>query len=154
MPHQLELAVTVIILAGSALLFVYWFRYTCLLILSAKTAEDYAADFAAAARLSFRDVQASLQDRAMALDPLHAALERDFAVVGGLIKNVGQSGEDQFSLEARMLGVYYRLMQAAYRVASPLSTEAARHALEQMSMVVGYFANVLGENAVSVGAAA
>jgi hypothetical protein len=37
---MLELVATGIITASSVFLFAYWFRYTCLLILSAKTTLD------------------------------------------------------------------------------------------------------------------
>ena len=43
-----ETATTILIIVGSMLLFGYWFRYTCLLILSAKTTRDYAGEVAAA----------------------------------------------------------------------------------------------------------
>ncbi len=58
---MLELIVTLVITVSSVLLFGYWFRYTCLLILSAKTTRDYAADIAAANQLSFLQVQAQLR---------------------------------------------------------------------------------------------
>jgi hypothetical protein len=153
--HQLELAVTVTIVAGSALLFVYWFRYTCLLILSAKTACDYAGDVAKANQLNFLDVQARLREGSLVdLDPLHSALERDYDLVTYLLKNAAHSGEEESSLEAKMLEMYYGLMGAWYRVSRPFSTVAARSALEQMSAVVEHFANVMGERAAFGAAAA
>jgi hypothetical protein len=152
--HQLELAVTVTIVAGSALLFVYWFRYTCLLILSAKTACDYAADVAAANQLNFLDVQTRLREGSMAeLDPLHTALERDYHLITYLLKNATQSGAEDSSLEVKMLEMYYGLMGAWYRVSRTFSTAAARSALEQMSVVVEHFANVMGERASCAAAA-
>ncbi len=152
--HQFELAVTAIIVAGSALLFVYWFRYTCLLILSAKTACDYARDVAAANQLSFLDVQASLQDRSVVdFDPLHAALERDYSLITFLLQNAAHAGAEESSMETKMLETYYRLVGAWYRISRPFSTDAARHALEHMSAVVEHLANVMGERA-ALGAAA
>jgi hypothetical protein len=56
-------------------------------------------------------------------------------------------------IEARMLEINYRLMGAWYRVSSRFSTAAARRALDEMSMVVAYFANTMGEQA-AVSAAA
>jgi hypothetical protein len=52
----IEAITTVVITAGSVLLFAYWFRYTCLLILSAKTAHDYAGDLALAKGLRIVEV--------------------------------------------------------------------------------------------------
>ena len=56
---MIELVTTVIITASSVLLFGYWFRYTCLLILSAKTTRDFAGQVAAANQLGFLEVQTS-----------------------------------------------------------------------------------------------
>lgn len=152
--HQLEIAITVAIVAGSALLFVLWFRYTCLLILSAKTANNYAGDVAAANQLGFLDVQTRLREvSSVDLDPLHRALERDYSLITYLLKNAAHSSSEESSLETRMLEMYYGLMSAWYRAIKPISADAARSALEQMSSVVEHFANVMGERACA-GAAA
>jgi hypothetical protein len=45
---MLDLIVTLIITVSSVLMLGYWFRYSCLLILSAETTRDYAADIATA----------------------------------------------------------------------------------------------------------
>jgi len=143
---MLELAITAIIAAGSALLLGVWFRYTCLLIVSAKTALDYAGDVAAANQLSFQDVQARLHSRDITeLDPLRAALERDYELITYLLKNAAHSSAMESSIETQMLELNYRLMDAWYRVSRRFSTEAACRALEDMSLVVAHFANVMGE---------
>jgi hypothetical protein len=150
-----ELAVTAIIAAGSILLFSYWFRYTCLLIVSAKTALDYAGAVAAANQLSFPDVQSRLRERAVTdFDPLHAALERDYAVITYLLKNATHSSARESSVETRMLAMNYRLMDAWYQVSRRFSTEAACRALEDMSLVVAHLANVMGERNACASAAA
>jgi hypothetical protein len=147
-----ESALTVIITASSALLFGYWFRYTCLLILSAKTSRDYAADVARANQLGFLEVQARLQDAAPDLDGLHASLDRDYALITYLIQHAsGAQGE--LSLEDRMLQLNYRLMSAWCRMSRRFSVEAGRRALDEMATVVSHFANAMGERAVA-GAAA
>lgn len=152
--HHFELAVTVIIVAGSALLLGWWFRYTCLLILSARTAYDYAGGVATANQLSFPEVQSRLRDRSFAdLDPLHAALERDYSLITYLLKNAAHSGAEESSIEARMLEMHYRLMGTWYQVSRRFSSEAACSALEQMSAVVAHFANVMGERAACPSAA-
>ncbi len=157
--HHLEFAVTVSIVAGSVLLLAYWFRYTCLLFLSAKTARDYAVDVAVANQLGFLDVQVRLRQGSLVeLDPLHRALERDYSLITFLLKNAApasaESAVEETLTELRMLEMYYRVMGAWYRVSRTFSTEAARHALEQMSVVVEHFANVMGERAACGAAAA
>ena len=149
---MLELIVTLVITVSSALLFAYWFRYTCLLILSAKTTRDYAADIALANQLNFLNVQTQLRDqRPGDLDRLQAALDRDYAVITYLIQHASVQGE--WGVEDRMLQLNYRLMGAWCSVSRNFSPEAARRALDEMSMIISHFANAMGERA-AVGAAA
>ena len=147
-----ELIATLFITASSALLFAYWFRYTCVLILKAKTTRDFAGEVAAANRLSFPAVQSELWAASANLGYLHDALNRDYALLTYLVSHAaGHQGEA--SLEDRMLQFNYRLMGAWYRISRPFSTAAARKALEEMSLVVAHFANVMGERAMADAAA-
>ena len=57
---MVELITTGVLTVGSVLLLAYWFRYMCLLILSAKTTQDYAGQVATANQLSFLEVQSQL----------------------------------------------------------------------------------------------
>jgi hypothetical protein len=148
---MLELIVTSVITASSVLLLGYWFRYSCLLILSARTTRDYAADVATANQLSFLQVQAQLRENPVDLDRLQSALNRDFALVTYLIQNA--SGQGEWGMEDRMLQLNYRLMGAWASISRTFSPEAGRRALDEMSMIISHFANAMGERA-AVGAAA
>jgi len=149
---MLDLIVTLLITVSSVLMLGYWFRYSCLLILSAETTRDYAADIATANQLSFLQVQAELRDQQPAdLNRLQASLDRDLAVVTYLIQNA--SGQGEWGMEARMLKLNYRLMSTWCSVSQRFSPEAGRRALDEMSMIVSHFANSLGEQATA-GAAA
>jgi hypothetical protein len=149
---MLDLIVTLLITVSSVLMLGYWFRYSCLLMLSAETTRDYAADIATANQLSFLQVQAELRDQQPAdLNRLQAALDRDLAVVTYLIQNA--SGQGEWGMEARMLKLNYRLMSTWCSVSQRFSPEAGRRALDEMSMIVSHFANSLGEQATA-GAAA
>ena len=146
--NMTELITTAVITASSILLFGYWFRYTCLLILSTRTARDYVGDVAAAHQLGFLEVQSRLRDGSPEFDRLRDALDRDYAVLARILKNSTHSG-----MEERMLGIDYRFMSAWYRISSRFSPAAARRALEEMSMVVAHFANAMGERAAGAAAA-
>ena len=145
---MLELIVTVLITVSSALLFGYWFRYTCLLILSARTTRDYAADIAQANQLNFLQVQAELRGQPTQLDRLQASLDRDYAVINGLIRSSGEWG-----MEDRMLQLNYRLMGAWCAISRRFSADMGRQALDEMSTIIAHFANGIGERA-ALGAAA
>jgi len=149
---MIELVTTVIITVSSVLLFGYWFRYTCLLILSAKTTRDYAGQVATANQLGFLEVQARLRASADNLDSLREILDRDYALLSGLLKQAGDSSFEGSSVEKSMLSLNYRVMHAWYRVSGTFSPAAARKALEEMSMVVAHFANAMGQQ--TAGAAA
>jgi hypothetical protein len=146
---MVELVTTLVITASSILLFGYWFRYTCLLILSAKTAHDYSREVAAANQLGFLGAQSQLTTSAPDLDRLRAELDRDYAALNRLIKT---STGDSF-LENRMLAINYRMMGTWYRCSKAFSGVAARRALEEMSMVVAHMANAVGEHAACAAAA-
>jgi hypothetical protein len=132
-------------IAGSILLFVYWFRYTCLLILSTKTARDYAGEVAAANDLSFLEVQELLRDSGpVELDQLNASLERDFA----LLSNLQQQSEVE-GIEDGMLKMNYTVYRFLFKTVGRFSPDMARKALDEMSGVISHFANALGERAAA-----
>lgn len=146
-----ELITTAVITVSSVLLFGYWFRYTCLLILSTKTTQDYASEVAAANQLGFLVVQSQLRTNSTEFDKLRGQLDRDYAVLTRLLSQTAT--QDGSGAETRMLAINYRLMSAWYGVSSRFSAAAARRALDEMSMVVAHFANVMGEQAACSAAA-
>ena len=145
-----ELIATVIITTSSVALFAYWFRYTCLLILSAKTTRDYAASVANANQLNFLQVQSLLRDRGAAdLDSMRDSLDRDYNVLTYLLKHAANPSAGDAAIEKRMLEIDYRLMGAWYSMSRRFSPTAARRALDEMSTVIAHFANSLGERAIA-----
>jgi hypothetical protein len=151
---MIELIATVVITVSSVVLFAYWFRYTCLLMLSAKTARDYTTDVAYSNQLGFPEVQAQLKQAGSPdLDRLRAALDRDFKVVRDLLKYTSKTADGQSALEIQMLAINYRLMGAWYQVSRHFSGSTAARALAEMSMVVAHFANQMGEQAACSAAA-
>jgi hypothetical protein len=151
---MIELLATIVITLSSVALFGYWFRYTCLLILSTKTAQDYARQVAANNQLGFPEVRArldSLQADFGSMDRLRDALDRDYAVLSGLLKKTGSL--EQSSLETKMLELNYQVMRGCYSMTRRFSPAAAARALDEMSQVVAHFANVMGEAAAAPSAA-
>jgi hypothetical protein len=150
---MIELLVTFVITSSSFLLFGYWFRYTCLLILSAKTTRNYTVSVAMANQLTFLEVQSQLRSQVVDLEPLKEFLDRDYRVLTYLLNHSAIPSNGDASLEKRMLEIDYRIMRAWYRVSRNLSPSAACRALNEMSQVVAYFANSMGErSAVSAAA--
>jgi hypothetical protein len=150
---MIELLATFIITSSSFLLFGYWFRYTCLLILSAKTTRDYAPSVAMANRLSFLEVQTQLRSSVANLDGLMESLDRDYQVLTYLLNHAAIVARGDAAVEKRMLEVDYRIMRAWYSVSRNLSPAVANRALIEMSQVVAHFANSMGERAAFPAAA-
>lgn len=144
----MELIATVVITVSSVFLFGYWFRYTCLLILSARTSRDYAAPVAIANQLGFLEVQSALQ-KSSDLERLKEMLDRDYEVLTYLLKNAASPARGDDAVENRMLKIDYRLMRAWYSLTCRISPNAAMKALDEMSQVVAHFANAMGERAAA-----
>ncbi len=130
----------------SAGLFVYWFRYTCLLLLGQRSGAAYALKVASTIRLSYPQVEAALlaSPQLATLDRVHLGLENDFRILTDLL---GQAnGSDP--LEHRILAIDYKIMKAWYRLTSANGNLVmAKYALNEMSSILGYFAGALGESA-------
>ena len=137
------LAAILIIVISLALL-VYWFRYSCILILRKQAQEIGQALTTTDIRFGFSQVQESLKSQDD-LDPLKVALDRDYRVLTYLIEHA--AGLELANLEDRLLIVDYRIMQRVYRVTRTLAPQQAREALQEMATVLGILAHRLGEQA-------
>ena len=146
---MVQTATTLFITIGSAALFVYWFRYTSLLILSAKTTRDFAGEIAEAHNLQFQRVQTELRSASGNLDALQAALDTDYQRIQTLLTNSG--GESR--LEDRMLAINYRFTGAWFKLVKTVAPDTAMRSLNEMSMIVAHFANTLGERNAQASAA-
>ncbi len=137
---------SILIMAVSMAAFAYWFRYTCILILSTRTSRDYSAEVAAANRLSFAGVRNLLESpQAVDLEAMRESLERDFRVVNSLIERAGKVQVGDVALEETLLRLDFWLMRLSYAVARRFSELKSRAALLEMSQIVEHFANAFGE---------
>src|SRR6266404_3586663 len=118
---MVELATTMLISAGSSLLLAYWFRYTCLLILLAKTPRDFACECARTNRLYFPQIRSKLRAQAIPnFERLYECLDRDYAVVTYLLKHTTRSDREAL-FEYFILAIYYRLLSARYYLSRGIS---------------------------------
>lgn len=145
---------SILIIVFSVALFVYWFRYTCLLILSARTAQDYARQVAEANQLGFLDTQTDLAGTAeISLDAVHSALSRDYQVITYLLSHAGNLKSQENGLEQLMLRIDFRIMSALYQVVPKGSPAHAKKVLSEMADIIGHFANTMGERQAANSAA-
>lgn len=142
---------SVLIIIFSLALLVYWFRYTCLLILRTRTTKDYAAGVVTANGLHFPQIQSRLRDEeTLTLDPLSESLNRDYRLLTYLMRHTAGFQLGGISLEQRMLLLDFRLMQVWYVFTRRLAAPQARAALDEMSSILGHLANAMGERAASL----
>jgi hypothetical protein len=139
-------ATSIIIIVISTVLFVYWFRYTCLLILRTRNVRKYAEQVAQINHLTFLEAEQKLAadtSQSGSFDSLHASLDRDYRVVTYLLRHAGtQSGD---SIEEHMLRLDYHVVRVCYIVAKPFSRRSARQALIQRASIISHLANAMGE---------
>jgi hypothetical protein len=134
----------ILIIASSLALFVYWFRYCCILILRNRSEAAEASMAALDGRFSFAEVRERLKTE-LALGPLEACLERDYRVLIYLIEHA--AGLELESLEDRVLILDYRVMQCVYRLSRIVAPTRARKALSEMASVLAVLAHRIGEQA-------
>lgn len=147
---------SLIVLVISFVLFVYWFRYTCLLILSAKPAKDYSLQVAETNGMAFPDVRRQLGDEpAVAqMRTLQESLERDYRILNYLLRHAKDLEVNGVSIEQHMLAVDYQIMKLFYGASRRLGIPGSRRALREMADIVSYLAQVIGERTVVVAATA
>lgn len=143
---------SILIIVFSAVLFVYWFRYTCLLILSTKTAKDYTSQVATANQLELLETQESLRGGISPerLDRVRWSLENDYRVLTSLLRHAAEFQIGGYSVEQRMLMVDFACMKGWYGICRRYSGSQAQGALEEMSNIVAHFANAMGERGAAL----
>jgi hypothetical protein len=135
------LLASTLILAISAALFCYWFRYSCMLILSARPDVDLVQEFAAANRLTFPGNRDSIgMARCCELDSIRQSLDNDFTRIVALLKPAACRSLDAACVEQAILRLDYCLLRMWCRLATPVSARAARKALREMVLVIEHFA--------------
>jgi hypothetical protein len=135
-----------LIILFSVVLFVYWFRYSCLLILQNRTSSS--TQYASNAALSFPAVQERLKSQEGGvdmLDQLHSDLSNDYRIICFLLRCAAENGVDP--IERRLLMLDYWILQAWYTMTRRAAPLQARKALEEMSNIVSYFACSVGRHA-------
>ena len=138
---------SILIMAVSAALLLYWFRYTCLLILRTRTAKDYAADLAAINGLTFPGVQETALGAASAdeLSVIERSLDRDYRLLTYLLKQTSDLHVGGLTIEQRMLILDYRLMRLLFTLTQGMAISRARAAVMEMTDVLSHLANAMGE---------
>ena len=130
----------ILIIAFSLVLFVYWFRASCRLVLKGQV-EQLTVNDATDSRFSFPHVQAMLPST-QELRPLQQQLNSDFKMLTYLRQHAANIESGDF--EDKLLILDYRLMHWYFRIMSYVLPSQARIALSEMATVVGVLAHRMG----------
>jgi hypothetical protein len=132
--------VGILIIAFSLILFLYWFRYSCLLLL--RNAAERSAAAMEDQRFNVAQVVEGLKSNAD-LDPLERALERDYHVLHFLIHHAADL--ELASIENRILLIDYKLMRIWSHVTRTIAPQQSRRALSEMASILGVLIRKMGE---------
>ncbi len=135
------MVVTILILAISAALLAYWFRFCCIGLLRYRADEPLVLP---ENRFDFPAVRERLQIESD-LDPLHRSLDRDYKVVTYLLRHAASLGGQ--SVEDRLLLMDYKLMRAWYWLTRSAAPGQARKALSERAEILECLARKMGEQA-------
>jgi len=145
---------SLLLIGLSLALFVYWFRYSCILILRTQTAEDFSGAVCRANGLSFDLVKGQIEAASTPnLVVLYESLERDYRIVNQLLDQISCSGQSENMLEVKLLRANFRVAKVWFRLSHKLGLRSTVSALEEMADTVGHFANTFGQQSAA-GAAA
>jgi hypothetical protein len=135
---------SILIITFSLALLVYWFRYSCILLL--RNCSELADSSTAALDTRFRigEIQERLRN-AEALDPLHASLQRDYQVLIYLLEHA--AGLELEAFEDRLLVIDYKVMQWWYRLTKTAAPDQAREALKEMASILGILVGKIDQRA-------
>jgi len=134
---------SILIIILSLALLIYWFRYSCLLMLRSAEADSLGR---VDQRFSFDEVRERLSTE-QHLDPLHQSLARDYQMLVYLLEHA--TGLELQSFENRLLVLDYRVMQWQYQLTRTIAPEQARSALKEMASVIGVLAGKLNQRAAT-----
>jgi hypothetical protein len=129
---------SVFIVAISAVLLVYWLRYSCVMLL--RDAQERSATVADE-RFSASSVLERLKTEAD-LAPLERALERDYRVVTYLIEHA--TDLELASIQNKLLVLDYQLMRLWSRLTRTVAPQQSRKALSEMASVLRALAGQMG----------
>jgi len=138
---------TSLIIAFALALFVYWFRYTVLLLLSEDQVDVQPGVISPLALLETRETLRRAQGE-FPLDPLHRALEKDYRMLCYLLDHA--AGLDLRPLEHFLLKLDYRILCLWYYLTRSASTRQARRAIEERVGILSYIAYKMGKHAASL----
>jgi hypothetical protein len=136
---------SILIFVFSAVLLIYWFRYSCILLL--RSAAERSTMPASDERFNIGMVLARVPT-ARDLGTLERALDRDYHMLTYLLKHAADL--ELASIENRMLILDYRLMRMWYRLTRTMAPQQSRKALTEMATALGAVAGQVDQSSEEI----
>jgi hypothetical protein len=132
---------SVLIIAISVILFVYWLRYSCVLLLR-NAQERSQPNCQDDERFAISSVLQRIKTESD-LAPLEHALQRDYQVVTYIIEHA--TDLELASIENKLLVLDYKLMRVWSRLTRTLAPHQSRKALSEMASVLQVLIAQMGD---------
>jgi len=132
-----------LIVALAVAMLIYWFRYACALVLSARIESEYVSRVIAANGLGFHEVPTELHAGTRRLDSIRRLIDRDYQLLLYLLRNA-RSGTDTERIEQRLLRWHYRVVGAWFWCVRLFSAAQARRALGERVRILNWLAHEVG----------
>ncbi len=131
----------------SITLFLYWFRYTCVLILSARPARDVATRYAAANRLAFLEVERAMgcSMERCDLESLQARLDADYRSLTATFAGSAALRNAVSGTERVMLTLDYKLLRGWFKVSQTIAPLHSCGAVREMALIVKHLATAAAQ---------
>ena len=137
---------SIFILGISIVLLLYWFRYTCLLLLQNHNEPALVARVAEANGLNLLTVQYELRAvDASQWQAVERALDHDYEILAFLLEHATELGGSR--LERLVLAIDFRLLRLWHRLVRSVAPENARQPLTEMAAVLTRMSAMVGEKA-------
>lgn len=129
----------------------YYFRYACRSVVRREFEKDYSSSVATANHLDFLAVRQVLAQEvaAGAYGPMVEALERDFQTLTYLLRHAATVHVGHYSRHERMLIIDYHLLRVWLSLKRLVRLNNLRGTLVEMTDILTYFANVVGQRAAT-----
>lgn len=139
--------VSVFILASSGVLLFLWLRCACRSILRKRFEQDASAEVVDASQMEFLEVRKTLADSPNEADRnvLLEALERDYQALTYLLRKTATGRKRREPGSERLLMLDFQLLRFWVRLKGLLTAKTWVSSLSEMTTILEYFANVLGQ---------
>ncbi len=140
--------ISVFILLSSLAFLFSWLRAVSRAALRQTFERDYSADVAEASQLEFLAIRRALLEYPEEIadySGVLTTLERDYEALTYLLRNAGTVHVGKYSRAERLLMLHFQLLRFWVRVKRILGLQSWRSALLEMTSILQYFGNVMGQ---------